>query len=86
MNDDSTIMSQPFPISGTNNDTVSSAVPHQLSLDGENSISGCLTVALLARDDDRLGVTVLCWQVDLGGCLLADLTDRPFYLYVPVAL
>lgn len=49
------------------------AFPHQLPLDGEDSISGCLTVALPARDDNHLRVTVLCRQVDLSVGLLADL-------------
>lgn len=35
-------------------------VTHQFSLDGEDSISGYLAVALLACDDDHLRVTVLC--------------------------
>lgn len=47
--------------------------PHQFSLDGEDSVSGCLTVALFARDDDHLGVTVLCREVDLSVGLFADL-------------
>lgn len=49
-------------------------VSHQFSLDGEDSISGRLTVALLACDDDHLGVTVLCRQVDLSVGLLTDLS------------
>lgn len=48
-------------------------ISHQFSLDGEDSISGCLTVVLLARDDDHLGVTVFCRQVDLSVGLFADL-------------
>lgn len=48
---------------------------HQLPLDAEDSLSGCLTVALLARDDDHLRVAVLCWQVDLGVGLLPDLSE-----------
>lgn len=48
-------------------------VSHQLSLDGEDSFPGCLTVALLARDDDHLRVTVLCRQVDLSVRLFTDL-------------
>lgn len=46
---------------------------HQFSLDGEDSISGRLTVVLLARNDDHLRVAVLCRQVDLSVGLLADL-------------
>ncbi len=48
-------------------------ISHQFSLDGEDSISGCFTVALLACDDDHLRVTVLCRQVDLSVGLFADL-------------
>lgn len=48
-------------------------VSYQFPLDGEDSISGCLAVALLARDDDHLGVAVLRRQVDLSVGLLADL-------------
>lgn len=46
---------------------------HQFSLDGEDPLSGRLTVALPARDDDHLRVTVLCRQVDLSGGLFPDL-------------
>lgn len=46
---------------------------YQFSLDGEDSISSCLTVALLSRDDDHLGVAVLRRQVDLSVGLLPDL-------------
>lgn len=49
---------------------------HQLSLDGEDSVSGRFAVVLLARDDDHLRVTVLRWQVDLGVGLFADLAVR----------
>lgn len=48
-------------------------ISHQLSLDGEDSFSGCLTVGFLACDNDHLGVTVLSREVDLGVGLLADL-------------
>lgn len=50
-----------------------SNVSHQLSLDGEDSVSGCLAVGLLACDYDCLRDTVLCWQVDLGVGLFTDL-------------
>lgn len=49
-------------------------VSHQFPLDAEDSISGCLTVHLLARDDDHLRVAVLRRQVDLGVGLLTDLS------------
>lgn len=59
-----------------------SSVSHQLSLDGEDSVSGCLAVGLLACDDDCLRVTVLRWQVDLGVGLFTDLVElrTNFYL------
>lgn len=49
---------------------------YQFSLDGEDSISGCFTVALLPRDDDHLRVAVLRRQVDLGVCLFTDLAAQ----------
>lgn len=56
-------------------------VSHQFPLDAEDSISGCLTVELLARDDDHLRVAVLCWQVNLGVGLLTDLSTSAAFKY-----
>lgn len=56
-------------------------VPHQFSLDGKDSVSGCLTVALPASDDNHLRVAVLRWQVNLSVGLLSNLArvQNPFH-------
>lgn len=46
---------------------------HQLLLNSQDTCPGCLTVGLLACDDDHLRVTVLSRQVDLGVSFLTNL-------------
>lgn len=71
-------MAELIPESPEKGSEMSEAPTHQLTLDGQDSNPSCLTVALLARDDDHLRVAVLSGQVDLGVGLLADLQEGSF--------
>lgn len=62
------------------------SLSHQLPLDGEDSLSGGFTVALLAGDDDHLRVAVLHRQVDLGVGLFADLVASNNLLFSPFSI